>query len=81
MGFQDIVASTPMEQLMLPVRVKIGDKDADVLYAGSAPGEVTGVFQINVRVPDSLNPSPLNPIVVTIGGISSPQSTAFLAVE
>jgi uncharacterized protein (TIGR03437 family) len=73
--------SRPLAHLMPPVTVQIGGVDADVSYAGSAPGQVSGIFQINVRVPDSLSPSTGQPIVVTIGGASSPQFTALLAVE
>jgi uncharacterized protein (TIGR03437 family) len=79
-GDGGIWPSSPLAHLALPVTVKIGNADAEVLYSGSAPGMVSGVFQINVRVPDSVS-GPGNPIVVTINGISSPQSTAYLAVE
>ncbi len=65
---------------MQPVTVQIGGADAEVLYAGSAPGMVSGIFQINVRVPSSVSGS-WNQIVVTVAGTSSPQSTAYLAVE
>jgi uncharacterized protein (TIGR03437 family) len=36
------------------VRVSIGGttlSDADILYAGLAPGNISGLYQINVRVP------------------------------
>jgi uncharacterized protein (TIGR03437 family) len=38
---------------MVPVSVRIGGVGADVLYAGAAPGLVSGVLQINVRVPQT----------------------------
>jgi uncharacterized protein (TIGR03437 family) len=72
--------TSPLGHLMQPVTVQIGGADAEVLYAGSAPGMVSGIFQINVRVPDSVSGS-WNQIVVTVAGTSSPQSTAYLAVE
>lgn len=73
--------STPLARLTLPVSVQIGGVDADVLYAGSAPGMVSGIFQINVQVPALVSPSSRIPIVVTIGGFSSSAGVAFLAVE
>jgi len=72
--------SAPLAHLTLPVSVQIGNTNANVLYAGSAPGLVSGVFQINVQVPTLVSPTSMIAIVVTIGGISS-QGTAYLAVE
>jgi uncharacterized protein (TIGR03437 family) len=45
------------------------------LYAGSAPGLIAGVLQINVRVPSNLNiTGPAQaPIEFGIGGVSSQQ--------
>ena len=34
--------------------VQIGSVPAEVLYAGPAPGLVSGVFQVNARIPDSV---------------------------
>ncbi|MBI2689980.1 MAG: hypothetical protein HYX27_27055 [Acidobacteria bacterium] len=53
-----------------PVTVRIGGKEAEVLYAGAAPGLVAGVFQINVKVPEGLDAGP-QPVVVQIGTASS----------
>lgn len=53
-----------------PVTVRIGGKDAEVLYAGAAPGLVAGVFQINVKIPEGLAPGP-QPVVVQVGTASS----------
>jgi uncharacterized protein (TIGR03437 family) len=33
------------------IGVKVGDQDAQVLYAGPAPGQVAGIVQINFRLP------------------------------
>ena len=35
----------------LPVQVRIDGKPATVRYAGAAPGQVAGLFQVNVEVP------------------------------
>lgn len=49
------------------VSVKIGGMDAPVSYAGSAPGLVNGVLQVNCTVPATLNPGPAIPVVVQVG--------------
>lgn len=54
-----------------PVTVRIGGKEAEVLYAGAAPGLVAGVIQINVKIPDDVE-SGAQPVVVQIGAVSSP---------
>jgi uncharacterized protein (TIGR03437 family) len=64
------VALTPAS-LTLPVTLTIGGVNAEVLYAGNAPGEVVGVVQINAVVPQSLTPGPALPVVMTIGGAAS----------
>jgi uncharacterized protein (TIGR03437 family) len=70
---------SPLANLTLPVSVQINGVNADVTYAGSAPGLVSGIFQINVRVPNLFSPPPTVPIMITIGGMSSPP--AILAVQ
>ncbi|MBI1897800.1 MAG: SBBP repeat-containing protein [Acidobacteria bacterium] len=52
------------------VSVTIGGQPADVLYAGTAPGLVAGVLQVNALVPATVASGP-QPVVVTIGGRSS----------
>ncbi len=42
--------------LTIPEQVQIGGMDAQVLYEGSAPGLTTGIFQMNVAVPATLQP-------------------------
>ena len=56
--------------------VSIGGANAQVLYAGSAPGAVDGVVQMNVVVPSTLTPGTTLPVVVTIGGVTSQTVTA-----
>jgi uncharacterized protein (TIGR03437 family) len=42
-----------------------------VAYAGTAPGLVEGVCQINVRVPFGAAFVEVVPVVVTVGGVES----------
>jgi uncharacterized protein (TIGR03437 family) len=66
--------------LTLPVTVTIGGVNAQVLYAGNAPGEVEGVVQINALVPQNVNQGAALPVVVTIGGVAS-QPGVTIAVQ
>jgi uncharacterized protein (TIGR03437 family) len=66
-----ITGSTP-PQPILPVSVQIDGLDAVVEYAGAAPGIVAGVLQVNARIPDSAHPGPSVPVLVKVGGNSSP---------
>ncbi len=55
------------------VRVQIGGVDAQIMYAGEAPGEIAGVLQVNAVVPSG-TPAGNQPIVLTVGSASSPSS-------
>jgi uncharacterized protein (TIGR03437 family) len=64
--------------LTAPVTVTVGGESALVLYAGSAPGEANGVVQVNVQLPEHLTGT--QPVVLTVGGISSP-ATVTVAIR
>jgi uncharacterized protein (TIGR03437 family) len=49
---------------------------SDLLYAGVSPGSICGLQQINVRLPASL-PDGDVPVVLAIGGSSSPAGTTI----
>ncbi len=57
------------------VSVSIGGAAATVQYAGSAPGDVAGVLQVNAMVPASVGPGQL-PVALTIGGVASQAGVA-----
>jgi uncharacterized protein (TIGR03437 family) len=61
------------------VKVFIGDREAELLFAGSTPGVVSGLTQLNVRVPRDLAPGVV-PVVLEVGGIRSPR-TVSLAIR
>jgi uncharacterized protein (TIGR03437 family) len=63
-GYWELNANT---LLTLPVTVHIEDLNAPVVYAGAAPGLLSSFFQINVRVPPGLPPSPALGILVLTG--------------
>ena len=47
--------------------VRIGGRQAQVLYAGPAPGQPVGVLQVNARIPAALPPGEA-PIVLSVAG-------------
>jgi uncharacterized protein (TIGR03437 family) len=64
------------ENLAAPMSVTIAGQNAEVLYAGTAPGLVYGIFQLNVRLPNGLAPGPAV-IVVCIDGQKSPRGVTL----
>ncbi len=66
--------------LALPVIVQIGGVYAPVVYAGAAPGLLSGVFQINVLVPPGLHllvkGGPSFGVTVGLGGLSVDDTSA-----
>ena len=52
---------------------------ADVLYAGVSPGSISGLYQINIRIPANTADGNI-PVILRIGGQST-QSNAIIAVR
>jgi uncharacterized protein (TIGR03437 family) len=51
---------------LLPVSAQVGGIDAEISYAGAAPGLVAGGFQINLKIPPNA-PSGAVPIQIKVG--------------
>jgi uncharacterized protein (TIGR03437 family) len=75
-----LITGSQLSHPQQKVRLSIGGADAEVLYAGSAPGLVAGVLQINARVPNNVAAGAAVPVVLTVGDHSSPDGTT-LAVK
>lgn len=78
-GIAGTIASSALSAPALPVRVTFGGRDAEVLYAGSAPGLPVGMLQVNARLPVDAAAGAV-PVVVIVGSASS-QSTATVFVR
>lgn len=64
-----------------PVSVTIGGVPVtNFAYAGTAPDEVWGLFQLDVTIPPGVTPGPSVPVVLTVGGVSS-QKGLTMAVQ
>jgi uncharacterized protein (TIGR03437 family) len=56
---------------LAPVSVEIGGLPATVVYAGAAPGNMPGLFQINARMDSGVAPGSQVPVHVKIGELTS----------
>jgi uncharacterized protein (TIGR03437 family) len=72
--------ATSTANVALPVTVLIAGRTVQLLYAGSAPGNVSGFAQINAVIPADLPYGGNLPLIVQIGGVAS-QSGVTLAVS
>jgi len=70
------VAAEPLPKPVLPVRVLMGGREAEVLYAGAAPGLVVGLMQVNVRVPEGVRGESI-PLSIRVGTVESPSGVTI----
>ena len=77
-GVDGKLASAPPPVPVLPVSVTIGGVQAVLEYAGGAYGQVAGMFELIVVVPDGVSGSAV-PVVVQVGETAS-QSGVTIAV-
>ena len=68
------------QHLLLPVSVAVGGVPAEVSYAGSSRGSVTGLLQIDFKIPESAPTGDAVPLWVAIGGVAAPEG-ATIAVR
>jgi len=61
-----------------PVRITIGGKPAQLIYAGTAFGLVQGVLQVEALIPAGVTGTA--PVVLTVGSATS-QTTATISVK
>jgi uncharacterized protein (TIGR03437 family) len=57
--------------------VQIGGTNGTILYAGGVVGLVSGIMQINVRIPTTITATKSTPVILTINGIASPPGTTI----
>jgi len=80
MGQDGRIISTDLRRPVLPVAVNIGGVPVDVLYAGSAPGLISGLMQVNVRINPNVPRGGAVPIELRVGPAPSP-SGVTIAVQ
>ena len=64
----------PLSQTVLPVTLRIGGVQANVFFAGLAPG-FSGLYQINAIVPTVPATGDTVPVVIEVAGQQSPELT------
>jgi trimeric autotransporter adhesin len=79
-GVDGSISAAPLPQSAAPVTVTIGGQTAQVMYAGGAPGIVAGVTQINATIPSGITAGSAVPVLISVGGVSSPAG-ATIAVS
>lgn len=62
------------------VSATVGGQTAAVQYAGSAPGSIYGVMQVNIQVPQSAPSGTAVPVVINVGGNNS-QANVTIAIQ
>ena len=78
---QNVPVAGPWPLPLLPVTVQIGGLDAEVLYTGSAPGLISGLLQVNCRVPAAVTPGPTVPVQLMVGGSAASQPGITMAIR
>jgi uncharacterized protein (TIGR03437 family) len=75
-----ITGSGALAKPLGKVTVWIAGAQAEVLYAGAAPGQVAGVLQVNARIPGGIASGPGVPVMLAVGEFKS-QAGVTLAVQ
>ena len=77
----DEIAGLPLSHARNPVRVDLLQFGAEVLYAGSAPGLVAGVLQINVRILGAASALTIVDVKIQVGDALSIPLQAFVSIK
>jgi len=67
----------PLPAPVLPVSVAIRGVTSTVQYAGAAPGAISGLLQVNVQVPTSIDFGNLVPLMLSLGSFASQLDTTI----
>ena len=56
---------------ILPLSVTVGGIQATVQYAGGAPAQAVGLTQVNVQIPNGVQPGGYVPVVLQVGDVTT----------
>jgi uncharacterized protein (TIGR03437 family) len=79
-GSDGKLTTAPYSTTGQPVKVTIGGVAATVSYAGSVPGVVAGLTQVNVQIPVGVSGGAAVPVALTVGGTPA-QSGVTVSVQ
>ncbi|MBI1354714.1 MAG: hypothetical protein GC160_10230 [Acidobacteria bacterium] len=71
-GVDGLVAGDVLPQPLAAVSAQLQGVNAEVLYAGAAPGLTAGVMQVNLRVPPDFSAKGPIPVTIRVGSQYSP---------
>jgi uncharacterized protein (TIGR03437 family) len=71
---------TNLYKPLAQVTATVGTQTASVQYAGSAPGSLYGVMQVNIQIPDNAPSGSAVPLVINVGGNNS-QGSVTIAIQ
>jgi uncharacterized protein (TIGR03437 family) len=71
---------TNLYKPLAAVTATVGGQTAPVQYAGSAPGSIYGVMQVNIQIPAGAASGTAIPLVVNVGGNNS-QANVTIAIQ
>ena len=74
-----VLTGANVSTVVLPVTAQVDGVTAQVLYAGTAPGIVAGVMQVNVMIPSGTRSGNV-PITISVNGVAS-QNGVTVAVR
>ena len=66
---------------ILPVTVTVGGMQATVQYADGPPGQAAGLMQVNVQVPNGVQPRGYVPVVLHLGDVATTPGAVWIAVS
>ena len=72
-----IMGST-LARPLAAVSVAVDGLDAQVLYAGSSPGSVSGLLQVNFRLPAGARTGATIQVILKVGRFTSPSGVTFV---
>lgn len=73
-----VAAPDPPAPTLLPVRLRIGDRDLDASFSGLSPG-LSGLYEVSFQVPSDAPSGNQVPITITVGTAVS--QTATIAIR
>ncbi len=79
-GVDAKLAVAPLPKPVAGVTARIGTLNANVVYAGAAPGLVAGVIQVNIQVPPTATVGAAVPLVITMG-TGNTQANVTIAIK
>jgi uncharacterized protein (TIGR03437 family) len=74
-GIDGLIPTSVLPKPLLKVSVVIGGAAAPIEYAGAAPGQISGILQVNCRVPVQIAAGNSVPVILSVGEAASPPVT------